>query len=100
MKSAWSRQSGSCCWIENFPGASCPGSSWIARCVFAAYPNTTVQHARMQRFNHAPEPQFKYPAQRVSPGGPPVRKAQLARKAKRGDNNGPDNAILEQPVNP
>jgi hypothetical protein len=29
-----------------------------------------------------------------------VRKAQLARKPKRGVNHGPDNAILEQPVNP
>ena len=34
------------------------------------------------------------------PVGPPVRKDAAGTEAKRGDNHGPDNAILEQPVNP
>jgi hypothetical protein len=32
--------------------------------------------------------------------GPPVRQGAAGTEAKRGDNHGPDNAILEQPVNP
>ena len=34
------------------------------------------------------------------PVGPPVRKGAAGTEAKRGDNHGPDNAILEQPVKP
>jgi hypothetical protein len=63
-----------------------PGSSsWISQCVLAAYPNPTVQTARIPPFKARPEPTVQIRSSAGNANTPPARKALLARKAKRGE---------------
>jgi hypothetical protein len=50
----------------------------------------------MQPFNHAPEPQFKYPAQRVMQMNRRRERRCWHGKPREARNNGADNAILER----